>query len=337
MQTHHSSGLNHFLLRSLFFLGSIAASIVFSPPVLEAQSPLTIQSSTGRVGVANNNPAYALDVAGTVNAASFRGDGSQLTGLPTGSGGGQWTTNGTSIYYNSGDVGMGTTAPGQKVHVESSTTNGGGGLFTGAADQVGIRMGNSGIGGRYWHIWSTAGTSNAGQGSLGIGSTAASALDGAFSFVITSGGNVGIGTMNPSSTLHVNGTLTASVKNFQIPHPLEPEKLLVHSSLEGPEAGVFYRGEGELIGGEAVVTLPPYFEALTQKDQRTVQLTPTGGWSPLYVADGVQDGQFIVRTAAGGNPIQRFYWEVKAARADVPAVAVEKVKPVERSKARWRD
>jgi len=42
---------------------------------LFAQStPLTVQPSTGRVGVGNTNPAYPLDVTGTVNATAFRVD-----------------------------------------------------------------------------------------------------------------------------------------------------------------------------------------------------------------------------------------------------------------------
>jgi hypothetical protein len=63
---------------------------------------------------------------------------------------------------------------------------------------------------------------------------------------------------------------------------------------------------------------------LTRKEQRTVQLTPIDGWAPLYVARGVE-GRFTVRTANGGNPTQRFYWEVKAVRADVAPLVVEKV------------
>ena len=81
--------------------------------------------------------------------------------------------------------------------------------------------------------------------------------------------------------------------------------------------------------GEVSITLPSYFEALTRKEQRTVQLTPIDGWAPLYVKGGVKDGQFTVRTAASGDPAQRFYWEVKAVRADVAPLVVEKEKVLE--------
>jgi len=147
--------------------------------------------------------------------------------------------------------------------------------------------------------------------------------------VLAAGGcttcNVGIGTRNPTYRLHVVGTLSANFKQFHIPHPLEPAtQALVHAALEGPEHAVYYRGEGQLAEGQAVITLPRYFEALTRQEQRTVQLTTIDGWSPLYVVGKVADGQFTVRTAGGGSSVQRFHWEVKAVRADGDPLVVEK-------------
>jgi hypothetical protein len=58
-----------------FIVRAIAALLFALPCALFAQSsPLTVQPSTGRVGVGNTNPAYPLDVTGTVNATAFRVD-----------------------------------------------------------------------------------------------------------------------------------------------------------------------------------------------------------------------------------------------------------------------
>jgi hypothetical protein len=67
-----------------FTIGAIAALLFALPCGVFAQSPLTVQPSTGRVGIGNTNPSEALDVSGTVKATAFKGDGSQLTNLPIG-------------------------------------------------------------------------------------------------------------------------------------------------------------------------------------------------------------------------------------------------------------
>jgi hypothetical protein len=120
-------------------------------------------------------------------------------------------------------------------------------------------------------------------------------------------------------SLAVSGT-----KNFRIVHPLNKKKYLTHSCVEGPEAAVFYRGEGKTNkSGRATVTLPDYFEALTHESGRTVQLTAIiedddDDFGQL-AASRVEDGRFRVRSAL---PLQRFCWEVKAVRADIAPLEV---------------
>ncbi len=130
------------------------------------------------------------------------------------------------------------------------------------------------------------------------------------------------GVLNVSGNFNCGGT-----KSFLIPHPLEPAtRSLVHATLEGPEAAVYYRGEGRLRDGRAIVDLPHYFEALTRADGRTALVTPiVEGDEPAsaLAVTRVVDGRFMVRAITPGNAAQRFCWEVKALRGDVPVLRAE--------------
>lgn len=123
---------------------------------------------------------------------------------------------------------------------------------------------------------------------------------------------------NPA--LEVDGTVSASVKEFRILHPEKPGHDLIHSSLEGPEIGVYYRGQGKLIKGKTIIKLPSYFEKLTRQEGRTVLLTAKGSTPYLLSAGEVKNGEFMAYgTVADGE----FYWEVKAVRADQPLLEAE--------------
>jgi hypothetical protein len=132
--------------------------------------------------------------------------------------------------------------------------------------------------------------------------------------------------------LNVVGTLTAGVKTFNIPHPQGGGRRLVHACLEGPENGVYYRGEAELVDGRAIVELPAYFEALTQADGRTVQLTQVddGGDLGLFAASPVVDGKFSIRSNVSAAIVS---WEVKAERRDLPRLDAEPATKGERSES----
>ena len=94
---------------------------------------------------------------------------------------------------------------------------------------------------------------------------------------ILSNGNVGIGTNNPFSTLHVNGNITKSSGSFTIDHPLTSMSNthnLYHSFIEGPKADLIYRGKVDLVNGSASINLDTVskmtsgtFEALNRNTQ----------------------------------------------------------------------
>jgi len=273
------------------------------------------------------SPTYSDDAATKSYVDSYTPSWNKLTGFPSSCSGGQyvsgvgssltcsvpsnsWTDSSSYTYLNrnsefsidnSGSLDM----PG------SLSVSGGGYSLAMVVDSDGIHMWSGDI--RMWnggHIYTTD---------------------------LTAIGNVGIGT-SPSysnklevyGNVNIQGTLSASTKNFVIDHPLDPEnKQLIHSSLEGPEIAVFYRGEAQLQNGKAEVVLPNYFEALTRKENRTVLLTPKfDSHEPIsnLAASAVQNGRFSARAIDQNNPSQKFYWEVKAVRADIALLEVERLK-----------
>ena len=75
-------------------------------------------------------------------------------------------------------------------------------------------------------------------------------------FRIKEDGKVGINTDAPTSTLHVNGSLSKSSGSFKIKHPLKPDTHeLVHSFVEAPQADNIYRGKVNLQNGIAKVNI----------------------------------------------------------------------------------
>ncbi|NEO95885.1 MAG: tail fiber domain-containing protein [Moorea sp. SIO3G5] len=80
---------------------------------------LSVGLGSKKVGIGTNNPRQKLEVAGTVKATRFEGDGSGLTGISAG--GTKWSDGGSNrIYYNAGNVGIGTNNPTQKLEVAGS-------------------------------------------------------------------------------------------------------------------------------------------------------------------------------------------------------------------------
>ena len=113
-----------------------------------------------------------------------------------------------------------------------------------------------------------------------------------------------------------NGAITSitnSAKSFVIDHPDDKNKYLVHACLEGSEAGVYYRGLGEITNGIfTTILLPDYVKNLAT--HFTIQLTPIyfGKKIETLCASRIENNSFNVY---GENC--EFYWLVQGKRVDI--------------------
>ena len=120
-------------------------------------------------------------------------------------------------------------------------------------------------------------------------------------------------TKNMMGNLITTGTITGSVKNFMIDHPINQTKYLMHSCLEGPEMGVYYRGKDSIINNTSVaITLPEYVSVLAF--DFTIQITPIYDGTPktVYQVSEIVENQFTVYGDNGS-----FYWIVYGKRGDI--------------------
>jgi len=111
-----------------------------------------------------------------------------------------------------------------------------------------------------------------------------------------------------------DGTIRARVKSFDIPHPTRKNKRLVYGALEGPEHGIYCRGESK----ELKVLLPPEWRAMVNTKGITVQITPIGEWQPLYFKK--LHSNWLYFGCGDDRKNVHFYWEIKGERTDVPSL-----------------
>ncbi len=130
----------------------------------------------------------------------------------SGGGGSQWTTNGTAVYYNTGNVGIGTSTPLTKLHIVSTTDNpmtidGAAGMFIGLYEGGSYRGYLGSYSGSATDVdFGTGGGNSTGKLNFTIQAIPKMTIDAT--------GNIGIGTTTPAFTLDVTGTarVTSTLK-----------------------------------------------------------------------------------------------------------------------------
>ena len=156
-------------------------------------SNTVLNEAGGNVGIGITSPGQRLSVAGTIESTSggFKfPDGTIQTSAAAGGGGSVWSTTGSDIFYDSGNVGIGTSAPTLPLEI-----HGPGNFY----EDLGMEFENTTSGQTF--VLYNDGTS--GEESFNIAQpTEAPSL-----CIQAAGnpGNVGIGTTSPNYKLHVNG------------------------------------------------------------------------------------------------------------------------------------
>jgi hypothetical protein len=314
---------------SLTGTASIATSSVNSATTTDTSSTLYLLGSRSSTGFAGT----ALYVDSSISIL-----GPQVTA-------GVW--GGTAISAVNGGTGQNTYAIGDILYASSSTA-----LTRLAAGAAGSVLASGGTGAApSWVLASTGGGGGAGTVASGTSArvafypgTGSSVRDATGFEYITSGttntvrlfggsaiGNtyfivngigttqirVGIGVTNPAYELEIEGEISATNKSFVIDHPTKPGKKLRYGSLEGPENGVYVRGE---LKNSNIIETPDHWVGLVYSDSFTVTLTPIGRFSHLYV-EKIEDYKvFIADTYM--NPIHCYY-TVWAERKDIPKLVTE--------------
>lgn len=163
-----------------------------------------------------------------------------------------------------------------------------------SAGVFGESAGRPNVGANFFFNSGVRGESDAsGYGILGIGENTAIAgllANGttgqiiAYGYLGRNGGNDPDVNPDPPWAVFGEGHIGATgTKYFIDPHPADPTRVIGYISLEGPEAGTYFRGRGTFQNGLARITVPEHFRLVTDPEGVTVQITPIGAMATVAV------------------------------------------------------
>jgi hypothetical protein len=268
-------------------------------------------TNAGNVGIGTNTATSRLFVSGSSTATTPTMTVKEGVASPTAGAGTFDVQNsaGTSLLFvsGSGNVGIGTITPNERFSVHNGNQDRVGFGISSAVSTLYLGSKTNTEAYRTLEFDRTAGNLYFKYGTVGTPLSTAATID--------SSGNVGIGTTSPGFKLEVNGTFAATTKSFVIPHPTRIGWKLRYGSLEGPENGVYVRGECN----SDVIELPDYWQLLVDESSITVQLTPVGKYQTLFIEsienNSVKIGRGWLMRLLGIKP--HFHYTVTASRKDV--------------------
>ena len=132
-------------------------------------------------------------------------------------------------------------------------------------------------------------------------------------FAVDNVGNIYYGTTDGCSIYRRTGATSYEAKAFTIQHPTDPGRWLRHGCLEGPEAGVYYRGKDT---APTTIKLPEYAPKIASNF--TVQITPIGEPRMISSSEVSEEGSFQVFGEG------KFHWHVTGTRLEMEIEPLKK-------------
>jgi hypothetical protein len=230
------------------------------------------------------------------------------------------------VVYNAGtslDI-EGSVAGGNMMFIGNFATSGAGtGIYavSGSSDNNSAGLRGRDGGGEVAGSFTSAGvrgeTAGAGYGVLGLSSGGGNGVAGFVVDPVTTNGLSG-GYLGLSPTVGIfffNGLAGTGTKSFVEPHPTDASKAIKFVSLEGNEAGTYFRGRGRFQNGIATVEVPEDFRMTTSPEGLSIQVTPIGQMATVAVQSIGLD-RIVVR----GSRNVEFFYMVNGVRRAYPHV-----------------